>query len=187
MSEDMVRITLKIGETTIEIEGSESYVDRKLQEPGSFDSLITKITGIAKPALAQKKAKDMVVKKERKPKGPSRKEGYDIVKDLVLTGEGDKPSLKEFYSDKSPRVNYDRNAVFCYYLQKIKEIRPIGINHIYTCYKEVNRRVGDLIVSLSETSTKKGWLETSNMSDIRITIRGEGYVEHDLPKVKKAK
>lgn len=183
MAGDQVRITLRIGETTIEVEGPESYVDKKLQEPDSFDGLITKITGVSKPILAEKRKATST--REKKPRKPS-KESYEIVKDLILTGEGDKPSLKEFYKQKNPASNYDRNVVFFYYLLKIKEIKLIGVNHVYTCYKEVNQRVGTLSVSLSETS-KKGWLDTSNMDDIRLTIRGEGYVEHDLPKMKKAK
>ena len=185
MGNNTVRITLKIGETTIELEGSESYVDKKLQEPDSFDSLIMKITGVAKPILPGKKEK-IGVEEKKKPRRPGRVESYEIVKDLILTAEGDKPSLKEFYSKKDPKSNYERNLVFCYYLLKVKERKPIGINHIYTCYKEVRQRVGMLSVSLSETS-KKGWLDTANMNDIKLTIRGEGYVEHDLPKVKKAK
>lgn len=184
MADNTVRITLKIGETTIEVEGSESYVDKKLQEPESFDNLITKIAGVAKPILPQKKRKATAAK-ERKLGKPS-KQGYEIVKDLVLAREGDKQSLKEFYSQKNPKSNYERNVVFCYYLLKIKEIEPIGINHVYTCYREVKQRVGDLGVSLSETS-RKGWLDTSNMSDITLSVRGENYVEYDLPKVKKAK
>ena len=185
MGDNTVRITLKIGETTIEVEGPESYVDKKLEEPESFDNLIMKITGVAKPIPTQKKRKAMG-EKERKPKKPSKVESYEMVKDLLLTAEGDKPSLKEFYSKKGPKSNYERNVVFCYYLLKIREIKQIGINHIYTCYKEVQQRIPTLSVSLSETS-KKGWLDTSDMSDIKVSPRGENYVEHDLPKVKKAK
>ena len=187
MADDTVRIMLKIGDTAIEVEGSESYVDKKLQEPNSFDSLIEKISGTAKFAPSKKKVKGKpVLEKMRKPKKPSEKEGYEIVKDLILTAEGDKPSLKEFYSQKKPGSNYERNAVFSYYLLKVKERKPIQINHIYTCYKEIRQRVPSIAVSLSETS-RKGWLDTSDMSDIKITPRGENYVEHDLPKVKKAK
>lgn len=185
MADNTVRITLKIGETTIEVEGPESYVEKKLQEPDSFDSLITKIAGTATPVLPKKKEK-VKVKKEIKPTKPSKVESYEIVKDLILTAEGDKSSLKEFCSKKDPKSNYERNVVFCYYLLKTREIKQIGINHIYTCYKEVKQRFPVLSVSLSETS-KKGWLNTSNMSDIKITPRGENYVEHDLPKIKKAK
>ncbi len=187
MEDNTARIMLKIGDTAIEVEGSESYVDKKLQEPSGFDSLIEKISETAGLVPLKRKAKDKAApQKGAKPKKPSKKVGLEIIKDLVLTAEGDKPSLKEFYSEKNPKSNYERNVVFCYYLLKIKEVKPIGLNHVYTCYKDVNQRVGDLDVSLSETS-RKGWLDTSNMNDIRLALRGENYVEHDLPKVKKAK
>ena len=186
MAENTVKITLKVGEATIEVEGSESYVDKKLKEPDSFDGLITKVAGIKTPILPKKKKGKPGVEKEGKTKRPSKVESYEIVKDLILNAEGDKPSLKEFYSKKGPKSNYEHNVVFCYYLLKIREIKQIGINHVYTCYKEVKQRIPVLGVSLSETS-KKGWLNTSDMTDIKITPRGENYVEHDLPKVKKAK
>jgi hypothetical protein len=184
MVDNTVRIVLKVGEMMIEVEGPESYVDKKLQEPSGFDPLITKMKEVERP-LSQKKQKKPEVKKEKKLTKAGRPESYEMVKDLVLTAEGGKPSLKEFYSEKKPSSNYEHNVVFSYYLLKIGERRPSGINHIYTCYKEVNRRVPLLSVSLSETSGK-GWLDTSNMNDIKITPRGENYVEHDLPKAKKA-
>lgn len=187
MGDNTARIVLKIGDTTIEVEGSESYVDKKLQEPSSFDSLIDKISGATKFPSPETKRKDKTAPgKVRKTKKHGGKEGYEIVKDLILTAEENKPSLKEFHSQKKPKSNYEHNAVFCYYLLKLKETKPIGINHIYTCYKEVGRRVPNLVVSLSETSGK-GWLDTSNMNEIMVTPRGENYVEHDLPEVKKAK
>jgi hypothetical protein len=182
MADNIVKITLKIGEATVEIEGPESYVEKKLKETNTFDSLITQFSGLAKPLPQQKRRKRA---KGEKPRKPSR-QGYEIVKDLVLKEDGDKISLKEFYSQKNPRSNYERNAVFCYYLIKIKEVKPIGINHIYTCYKEVKQKVGDIVVSLSETSGK-GWLDTSNMNDIKLSLRGENLVEYDLPKTKKVK
>ena len=186
MAGNTVRIMLKIGDTAIEVEGSESYVDKKLEEPSSFDSLIDRISGTARLAQPKKKAKGKLVsEKEGKIQKPSRREGYEIVKDLVLTAEGDKPSLETFYSQKKPKSNYERNVLFCYYLLNIKEVKPIGMNHIYTCYKDIRQKVGDLSVSLTETS-RKGWLDTSDMSNIRLTIRGENFVEYDLPRVKKA-
>lgn len=186
MVDDNVRIVIRIGEAVVEVEGPQSYVDKKLQDPDSFGALITKISGIEKLGLRKRERKATTAKETKTQKPRRKRDGYEIVKDLSLVAEGDKPSLKGFYSEKGPRSNYERNVVFCYYLRKIKEIKPIGINHVYTCYKEVNQRVGDLIVSLSETSAK-GWLDTSNMDDIGLPIRGENYVEYDLPKVKKAK
>lgn len=182
MADNTVRIMLKIGDIAIEVEGPESYVDKKLQEPSSFDNLIEKISKTATLAPLKKKAKgERVSGKERRPKRPSEKEGYEIVKDLILTAEGDKPSLEAFYSQKKPKTNYECNVLFSYYLLKMKETKPIGINHIYTCYKQVKRKIGSVGVSLSETS-KKGWLDTSDMSDIKITPRGENCVEYDLPR-----
>jgi hypothetical protein len=181
MADNTVRIVLKIGEMTIELEGPETYVDKKLQELDVFNTLVTKMKEAEQ--LPSKKRGEQKAKGEKKVTKPRKPEIYEMVKDLILTAEGDKPSLKAFYSGKKPTSNYEHNVVFAYYLLKIMGKGPIGINHFYTCYKEINRRVPSLSVSLSETSGK-GWLDTGDMNDIKITPRGENYVEHDLPKTK---
>jgi len=185
VTENTVKITVKVGEAIVEVEGSETYVDGKLKEPDSFDALITKLGGIKKEPISSSTGKTGK-SKAKKAKKSAKTVGYEIVKDLTLGADGQKAALKAFFADKRPTTNYERNTVFVYYLSKIKETGPIGINHIYTCYKEVGQRTPSLSTSLSETS-QKGWLDTSSMYNIQLTVRGEDFVEHDLPKAKEAK
>ena len=106
-----------------------------------------------------------------------------IVKDLNLKKDGKTPSLRDFHSQKQPKEFAEHNALFVYYLSKVKELTGITPNHIYTCYKEVNQRVpGAFYQSLLDTTRRKGWLDTSNTEDIKVTTVGENFVEHDLPK-----
>jgi hypothetical protein len=113
--------------------------------------------------------------KRAKPKG---KPQLSIIKDLDLKN----PSLRDFYTEKSPRTFFERNAVFVYYLQRLKETQEITPDHIFTCYKEVKERVpGAFYQSILDTRVKKGWLDTTDMNDIKVTTVGENFVEHDLP------
>src|ERR1044072_1665443 len=68
------------------------------------------------------------------------KESYSIDRNLDLRGKGDVPSFKDFYESKKPRNLAEFNAVAIYYLQKIAGIEPVTLNHVYTCYREVDKR-----------------------------------------------
>lgn len=109
------------------------------------------------------------------------KESYSIVKDINLSM--DRTTLKKFYLEKNPKSALERNTVFVYFLAKISKIEKIAIGHIYTCYKDLNiKPPAKLRQNLADTASKKGWLDTSSMQNIKITLKGESFVEHELPK-----
>jgi hypothetical protein len=110
-----------------------------------------------------------------------------FVKELDLKKSGNTPGLREFYSQKGPGNFTEQNAVFVYYLNRIREIEDVTTNHVFTCYKEVGARLpGALYQSLLDTNRNKGWIDTSNMGKILISPIGENFVEHDLPRKNKA-
>lgn len=110
-----------------------------------------------------------------------------IVSDLNLRPKG-KESLKDFMAKKSPKDNQEALAAIVYYLQKILSLKNIGQNHVYTGFKDIGKRTpSNLQVALSLTSTRKGWINTRDMSDLKMTVPGENFVEHDLPKKKAVK
>lgn len=184
MSSDRVRISIRSGDIVIEVEGSEKYVESKLKDPGSMDELFSKVSARkpAKATIPRKRGR----KKTRK-KG-TKTESHQIVKELDLSGNKNRESLKDFYKRKHPTKNLERNAVFVYYLKKIAKVANINKNHIYTCYKDVDEKVpGNLKQSLLDTSHLKGWVDTTKMDDLKIPTVGENFVEHDLPRSKESK
>jgi len=105
-----------------------------------------------------------------------------LLGDLNLSPQG-KESLKDFYSKYDAKSNFEKNLLFCYYLLKHVEASALNWNHFYTCYKAVAERVpGNLYQSLTDTKNRKGWIDTQNTEDIKLTIAGENYVEHEMPK-----
>jgi hypothetical protein len=106
-----------------------------------------------------------------------------VVKDLSLKKDGSTPSLRDFYAQKSPKTFSEQNAVFVYYLNRMKDIPGISPSHVFTCYKEVSARVpGAFYQSLVDTARIKGWIDTGDTDHLRITTVGENFVEHDLPR-----
>lgn len=95
----------------------------------------------------------------------------------------EKESLKFFIGQHKASNGFQYNLLFVYYLQKIICESNINSNHIYTCYKNVGVKVpNNLYQNLVDTKNKKGWIDTSDMNNITITISGENYVEQDMKK-----
>jgi hypothetical protein len=196
-SDSISRIKITTGDCSIEIEGSESYVEKRLNDYESINKVITalgKSIREAAPAKENKKQQEVreptqKVEKERKRRVSTKgAESYRILPDLDLSAKGDIPSLVDFHKQKSPESSMEMNSVFVYYLRKLREIDKVGLDHIYTCYKAVGGRVPTrLYQSLLDTRNRKGTVITDDMSDIRIGTVGENFVENDLPRQKKPK
>jgi len=124
-------------------------------------------------------------KASAKTKGPGKnKESYSILKDLNLRGNGGQ-SFKDFYDEKKPKTATEFNSVAVYYLTDTLKLTGITPNHIYTCYKEVKQRTPEAFVqSLRDTASKNGYIDTADINNIKIPLRGKNFVEHDLPKKK---
>ncbi len=124
--------------------------------------------------------KQTVPKKRRaQPKGRGT---YKLVGGLNLKPSG-KISFKDFVTEKKPGKKGTRmNAVAIYYLSKVLDLKNIGPDHVYTCYKEAGQKVPTaLIQNLRDTAHLNAWIDTTNTDDIKITTAGENFVEYDLP------
>lgn len=149
--------------------GVESEIEKSEKPPGQK----TKTKRATKrPALTEKG------RKSRKAQaGPPK-----FKSDLNLRPKG-KKSLKDFAAEKKPKSNEERFAVMVYYLEKTLQEKAIDRDHIYTCFKELGGVKFPLQIDavLRNSARRKGWIDTSNSSDLKITTRGENFVEHDLP------
>lgn len=141
------------------------------------------------PAVAKKKNKTKSEGDKNSSTAKSRplgrgKESYSILKDLDLRGNGGQ-SFKDFFNEKKPKSATEFNSVAVYFLADILKISGITPNHVYTCYKEVKQRPPEAFVqSLRDAASKHGYIDTADMNNIKIPLRGKNFVEHDLPKKK---
>lgn len=126
-----------------------------------------------KPSKETRKAK------RKRTKAPT------VRKDLDLRPK-DKMSLPEFAEGKAPKNNYDKNVVSVYYLRQIAGTEAVGVDHVFTCYREMGwREPADLANSLQQTASKMGYLDTAIRDDIKLTPAGRNHVDLDLPRKKK--
>jgi hypothetical protein len=112
-----------------------------------------------------------------------QRKSAQMVKDLNLRDQNGLPSFKTFVEEKAPKPNVQFNTVAVYYLTKVLNVAEVGENHLYTCYKEASRPVpGNLAQSIYDASgSRYGYLDASNFGALRVSVRGENLVEHELP------
>lgn len=121
--------------------------------------------------------------KKTKSKSNAKSTSFNLVSTLNLNPQALK-SLKSFYSEFIAKTFFDKNTLFIYYMERVLKTTEIGINHVYTCYKNVGEKIpGNLYQSLVDTKNLKGWIESKDINNLRITISGENHVEHDFPRV----
>jgi hypothetical protein len=137
--------------------------------------------GAVGTALAPVKA----TTKPRKPKngsGTPKTKAPTLLKDLDLKPKG-RPSFADVAAAKKPISHYERCLVAVHYLTNAAEVSPVSVDHVYTCFKVMGWRLpADLRNAMQVAASTKGWLDTSNMNDIRVTVHGDNYLEHDLVK-----
>ncbi len=127
-----------------------------------------------RPGKSESRAKG---KPKSKPKTP-----ITVVKDLNLKPQGNK-SFREFAQEKNPGNLFEKCTVAVQYLRAVLGSEDVGAGHVLTCFRDIGWRVpSDLANTLQQTASRGGFLDTSDMSDIKVTARGENLVEYDLPR-----
>ena len=107
-----------------------------------------------------------------------------MVNDLDLSGKGDVPSLRDFYAQHKSSTNFLRNVIFIYYLQHKLKKEGITVDHVFTCYRNIPgvKIPGNLVQSLYDTKARQGWVDTTSLEDLKLTVHGVNHLEHDMKK-----
>lgn len=178
------KIKIDLGQGTIEAEGSEEFVRSiydDFKEKIHTDASTQINTGKRTRHVGKKKKK--TESKIKKRKSGASKQVPQLVKTLDLSGKGKKSNLKEFYAKYNAKSFFEKNLVFCYYLQEVLKDTSITLDHVFTCYRYIGIKTPKALhQSLLDTAFHKGWLDTSSLEDIKVPIAGINHLEHDLPR-----
>ena len=179
------KLRIDVSHGLIEVEGTEEFVKDIYND---FKDRIAQ-TGhkpTTAPSVPAPKADEANGggEKKRAPVGRNRTGSPPtFVKDLNLVAQGNGPSLKDFCTAFDAKSAKDWNLLFVYFLTKFERGNPVTQDHVYTCYKVLNVKPPSAFSqSLFDTANKKGWVDTKSLTDIRLTMVGENYVDHDFPK-----
>lgn len=182
----MGRIHLKFASTELDIEGDQDFINSNSSLLEKFmknmDISAIELAEARSTALPCEEVQAQVNTIRHSKKNPRKKESFSIVKDLNLRPESGQ-NLISFYEEKAPSSALEKTTVFVYFLKKILNLPTITPDYIYTCYKEVGAPIpGNLRQNIADTASRKGTIDTSDMSNIQITTVGENYVEFNLTK-----
>lgn len=115
-------------------------------------------------------------KKERKTSSKGNK-SIKRLTDIDFHPPG-KDSLEVFYKSFSVKNDSEKNLLFVYYLLEILKVDKISIEHVYTCYDELNLRIPEnMPQSIATTKNRTGWLETEDASNITVTVKGRNKIK----------
>lgn len=133
--------------------------------------------GVIVTNTEKKPSKNTNTKKGKAPasKGPQYMADFDF-------RPANKDSLKDFYSKYEAKSNLERNLVFTYYLQEILNVQGISINHIFSCYRHLGLKIPSFPQTLIDTKKRKGWIETADTDNLKVTREGINYFEHEFAK-----
>lgn len=152
----------------------------------AFEVILSKSIGVL---FSEKEGEGGEPKVHRRRQGGKRisKPSQTVVPiSLDLKGKDDKPSLREFYKQKSPSKKNEAIIVFAYYLKEYLGIPKMEAGHVASCCIEVSTKIPRSIAQMFyDIHRGFGWL---NIEDGRryaeITTAGENLVTHDLPRKK---
>jgi len=181
----MTRLNINIKEGTLEVEGEETFVAgvyADFKEQLAIAGITTRTAPTV--TLSPGASETPTPKLSRKSRAGSKTESFTILKDLDLSAKGNTKSLslRDFYVTKKPSNAMESNAVFVYFLQMVVGIKAITLDHIYSCYKNVDAKIPALRQSVANAVFHKGYLDTTSYDAIKIAIPGENFVEQDLPR-----
>jgi len=184
MSTTRIRIDLTQG--VVEAEGTEAFVQSIYADfKERVEAITSAVVSPPKKRTPQKKSSDP--EEPKLSKGKRTKKGRRIPKiagDLDLSGGKKGQSLRDFAVKYVASSNFERNLVFVYYLHQVAVVTPITIDQVFTCYRNLPgvKVPGNLEQSLIDTRAHKGWIDTTSLDDLKVTIPGINYLEHDMKK-----
>jgi hypothetical protein len=184
----LAKLKIDINLGILEVEGDETFVQNVYADykKSLFEKInsLQSVSQISETKNEKKESNSTSEKKNSKKKSQKASSGNgSILGDLDLAASANAKSLKDFYAQYKPTSQFEKNLIFVYYLANEKQEKSITLDHIYTCYKMLGERVPTALPqSLRDTAGQKGWIDTSNISDIKVTTIGDNFINHDIKK-----
>ena len=197
MGPSQAKFKINIKEGLIEIEGTDTFVERHLDKFEEIcKSAIQEVVSRRLSGIKKSDSKYMLGENPRphssmsiitpRAKGTSNHLNRPHLNlppiPVDLKGNHNKIGLREFYNQKRPSNHYEKTAVFVYYLTKFNRQSEIKFGEILSCYDEVGEKKPSIIDIVKNSIRYKGWLDQgSGKFTTLLTISGENFVGFDLP------
>ena len=122
--------------------------------------------------------------KSTKPKSttsPKVNAEMKFLTDLNLRPKG-KESLKDFAAKYQIKTSEELSLLIVYYLKETLQ-ETVTLAHIFTCLKELGKKIPTHLKQvLTNNKNTKHWIDLSDWNDIKYSVAGMNYMEHDFTK-----
>ncbi len=194
----ITRVKMNLSEGSIELEGTEAFVIRYLDEfkvlmgdgrvkVAEPENVSTKRATVSKRATKSKQgATPNLTENSDKPEKKSKKGAPKVTAERFdIHGGGEVPPLKMFFEEKKPgRANGDQIAVIGYYITELLGNKTFSEGQIEYAYKMLKlSRPGHLHQVMINNKNDKDYYEQTdeNGANWSLTRTGEIYVSDQLP------
>ncbi len=97
---------------------------------------------------------------------------------LELEGTGETPPLRDWIDGVQTKSNYQRCALFIYYLNRELGREPIIHEDVCRCFRHLDiKPPSNVQVCLSEAKRKYGFVEMPGNGTVLLTRKGEAFVK----------
>lgn len=114
-------------------------------------------------------------------RGKSKRISISLDKNLNLENPGG-TSFRDFSNRVSPKNNQEKLLTSVYWLEfeRMPET-DATVEQVVTCFSHMSwRQPTNPKNALAVVASEKGWLDTSNANDLRVTISGKNHIEYDM-------
>jgi len=200
VSAGQAKFKINIKEGIIEIEGTDTFVERHLEKfeeicKSAIQEVVSRrLSGIKKSESKYMLGENLqphgftsMITPRAKPTNKHLNRPHVALPPIPvdLKGNHNKIGLREFYNQKRPSNHYEKTAVFVYYLTKFNKQSEVKFGEILSCYDEVDEKKPSIIDIVKNSIRYKGWLDQgSGKFTTVLTISGENFVGFDLPQTK---
>lgn len=92
-------------------------------------------------------------------------------------------SLVDFAAEKKPASIEEKSVVICYYLSEQLGMETFSIPDVLAGFKACGwKQATDPNNSLRTLASRKTWIDTADMTAIKLHHLGRQFVDHDLPR-----
>jgi hypothetical protein len=178
----MTRVKLDLTGRMIEVEGSEEFIAKYLEE---FKALMRETPAPSLQDRGESHAKGTTASPKPSAKKTKTKAKGIQAEKFDLHKSESKPSLKEFFDQKSPGTNNgNRVAVIAYYIKRMNDTPTFSEGNIDYAYRilELKGRPNHLHQVLINNKNERDLFEPVEGDGMwELTRTGEIFVEEKLP------
>jgi hypothetical protein len=190
------KLTINLNTGHLEVEGSEELVREiyhdfkvmiekspiKKAENGGTRNIEENEEPLDENTTSVSKSKKAKPVKTKSTANPKTSVDMKFLTDLNLRPKG-KESLKDFAAKYQIKTSEELSLLIIYYLKETLQ-ETVTLAHIFTCLKELGKKIPTHLKQvLTNNKNTKHWIDLSDWNDIKYSVAGMNYMEHDFAKV----